>query len=113
MNKLFAMLVAAVLLMPAAVQAQTYYWRDYNSRHTSYSDLYQDRVRIANDRAELSRSQDILARDRALGRWWRISNDVQRVRNARVLLNADLAAYDAHRAGTPPTTYRHWWYRYE
>jgi hypothetical protein len=110
MNKLFAMLVAAALLMPAASQAQTYVYRDYDRyQYTRYSNIYQDQLRIANDRAELARAQDILARDRALGRWWMISSDIQRVRNARAMLNADLAAYDAHRAMTP-RTYR--WYRY-
>jgi hypothetical protein len=111
MNKLFAMLVAAALLMPVASQAQTYIYRDYNGyRHTPYSNIYQDQVRISRDRAELARAQDILARDRALGRWWAISGDVMRVREARARLDADLAAYDAHRAMTP-RTYRYW-YRY-
>jgi hypothetical protein len=110
MKKLFAMLVAAALLMPVASQAQTYVYRDYDGyRYTRYSNIYQDQLRISNDRRELSRAQDILARDRALGRWWAISGDVIRVREARAQLNADLAAYDAHRAVTP-RVHRYYWY---
>lgn len=113
MNKLFAMLMAAVLLMPAGAFAQTYYYRDADGYyHTRYSSLYQqNQVRIANDRAELARAQDILARDRALGRWWAISGDVQRVREAQARLDMDLAAYGAYRTVTPTRTYYRW-YRY-
>ncbi|MEZ0223660.1 MAG: hypothetical protein ACAH83_03840 [Alphaproteobacteria bacterium] len=110
MKKLFVMLMTAALLMPVASQAQTYWYRDDDGyRYTRYSNIYQYQVRISNDRLELSRAQDVLARDRALGRWWAISGDVIRVREARARLDMDLAAFDAHRAMTP-RTYRY--YRY-
>jgi hypothetical protein len=109
MKKLLLSLTAAAVLVPGLAMAQTVIYDD-GGYHTSYSNLYQDRVRIADDRATLSRDQDILARDRAFGNWWAISGDVWRVRQDRAQLTSDLSSYDADR-GMIPRTYTYE-YRY-
>lgn len=107
MKKLLTALMAAALLAPGIASAQTYYYRT-EGPVVRTSSIYQDHVRITDDRATLSADQDILARDRAFGNWWAISGDVARVRQDRAQLQSDVTSYDADR-GMPVRTYT---YRY-
>ena len=109
MKKLFTTITAVAVLIPGLALADTYVYRDDGTTAVT-SAIYQDQVRVTDDRATLSRDQDILQRDRSFGNWWAISGDVWRVRQDEGQLNNDLTTFDADR-DTLPRTYSYTYYR--